>query len=128
MEEDDNKHLYEVEKEMQEYESEIKDDFPHRPIANLQIHDTVPTGGKCSLYILLGIQVVDILMLIILLGINGVTLTHLNTVEVCDNTGGGSTGASTGLFQSANQNEQLNNITGILQMLQDTLSNQLLYL
>ena len=67
-------------------------------------------------------------MLIILLGINGVTLTHLNTVEVCDNTGGGSTGASTGSFQSANQNEQLNNITGILQMLQDTLSNQLLYL
>ena len=118
MEEDDNKHLYEVEKEMQEYESEIKDDFPHRPIANLQIHDTIPAGGKCSLYVLLGIQVVVILILIILLGINGVTLTHLNTVEVCDNTGGGSTGASTGSFQSANQNEQLNNITGILQMLQ----------
>ena len=126
METDDSKHLYEVEREMAEYESEGKDDFPHRPMTNLQIHDTISSTGKCSLYILLGIQVVVILILIILLGINGVTLTHLNTVEVCDNTGGGSTGASTGSLQSANQNEQLNNITGILQMLQDTLSNQLL--
>ena len=96
MEEDDSKHLYEVEREMQEYESEGKDDFPHRPMTSLQIHDTVSNAGKYSLYILLGIQVVVILILIILLGINGVTLTHLNTVEVCDNTGGGSTGASTG--------------------------------
>ena len=116
MEEDDNKHLYEVEKEMQEYESEIKDDFPHRPIANLQIHDTVPTGGKCSLYVLLAIQLVIILILIILLGINGVTLTHLNTVEVCDNTGGGSTtGASTGSLTSGSdvktQIGQLLNVT-----------------
>ena len=126
METDDSKHLYEVEREMAEYESEGKDDFPHQPMTNLQIHDTISSTGKCFLYILLGIQVVIILILIILLGINGVTLTHLNTVEVCDNTGVGSTGASTGLLQSANQNEQLNNITGILQMLQDTLSNQLL--
>ena len=126
METDDSKHLYEVEREMAEYESEGKDDFPHQPMTNLQIHDTISSTGKCSLYILLGIQVVVILILIILLGINGVTLTHLNTVEVCDNTGGGSTGASTSSLQSANQNEQLKNITGILQMLQDTLSNQLL--
>ena len=84
VETDDSKHLYEVE---QDYEG--KNDFPHRPIANLQIHDTVSNTGKFSLYILLGIQVVVILILIILLGINGVTLTHLNTVEMCDNTGGG---------------------------------------
>ena len=100
MEEDDSKHLYEVEREMQEYESEGKDDFPHRPMTSLQIHDTVSNAGKYSLYILLGIQVVIILILIILLGINGVTLTHLNTVEVCDNSVGGSTGASTGSLTS----------------------------
>ena len=49
-------------------------------------------------------------------------------VSMVYNSGGGSTEASTGSFQSANQNEQLNNITGILQiaMLQDTLSHQLL--
>ena len=112
MEEDDSKNLYEVEREMQEYESEIKDDFPHRPIANLQIHDTISSTGKCSLYVLLGIQVVVILILIILLGINGVTLTHLNTVEVCDNTGGGSTGASTGTVGSTSDSTaQLLNIT-----------------
>ena len=97
MEEDDNKHLYEVEREMAGYEGDGKDDFPHRPIANLQIHDTIPAGGKCSLYVLLAIQVVVILILIILLGINGVTLTHLNTVEMCN---AGSTGASTGSLTS----------------------------
>ena len=100
VETDDSKHLYEVEREMQEYESEAKDNFPHRPITNLEIHDTISNTGRFSLYVLLGIQVVVILILIILLGINGVTLTHLNTVEVCDNTGGGSTGASTGTLTS----------------------------
>ena len=94
MEEDDDKHLYEVE---QEYDNTGKDGFPHRPMTNLQIHDTISSTGKCSLYILLGIQVVVILILIILLGINGVTLTHLNTVEVCDNTGGSTGGIGGGI-------------------------------
>ena len=93
METDDTKNFYEVEQEVSEYDG--KDDFPQRPIANLQIHDTVSSMGKCSLYILLGVQVFIILILIILLGINGVTLTHLNTVDMCDSTGA-STGASTG--------------------------------
>ena len=91
-EDDDNKHLYEVE---QEYDNTGKDGFPHQPMANIQIHDTVGNTGKCSLYIMLAIQVIVILILIILLGINGVTLTHLNTVEMCDNTAA-STGASLG--------------------------------
>ena len=84
MEVDDNKNLYEVE----QYDG--KDDFPQRPIANLQIHDTVPVGRK-GFYCIVGIQAFIILILIILLGINGVTLTHLNTVDMCD-----STGATTG--------------------------------
>ena len=111
-EERDSKQLYEVSEMHDEYDGEHKDDFPHRPIANLQIHDTISSTGKCSLYILLGIQVVIILILIILLGINGVTLTHLNTVEVCDNTGGSSTGASTGTVGSTSDSTaQLLNIT-----------------
>ena len=109
MEEDDSKHLYEVEREMQEYESEIKDDFPHRPIANLQIHDTIPTGGKCSLYILLAIQLVIILILIILLGINGVTLTQLNSSTCDSSTGAGSSGGLVGSTSSAS--DQILNIT-----------------
>ena len=134
MEEDDNKHLYKVEREMAGYEGDGKDDFPHRPIANLQIHDTVGSTGKCSLYILLGIQVVVILILIILLGINGVTLTHLNTVEVCDNSG--STGASTGSLTSgscATPNVscncsftgQMENLTNSISQVGQTIGNQL---
>ena len=84
MEVDDDKNLYEVD----QYDG--KDDFPQRPVANLQIHDAVPAGRK-GLFCIIGIQVFIILILIILLGINGVTLTHLNTVDSC-----GTTGASTG--------------------------------
>ena len=94
METDDDRHLYEVE---QEYDNIGKDGFPHQPMTNLQIHDTISSTGKCFLYVLLGIQVVIILILIILLGINGVTLTHLNTVEVCDNTGGSTSGIVGGI-------------------------------
>ena len=88
MEVDDSKHLYEVD----QYDG--KDEFPQRPVTSLQIHDSVPAGRK-GLFCLVGIQVFIILILIILLGINGVTLTHLNTVDTCDSTGA-STGASTG--------------------------------
>ena len=87
MEEDDSKNLYEID----QYDG--KDDFPQRPVTSLQIHDSVPAGRK-GLFCLVGIQVFIILILIILLGINGVTLTHLNTVDMCDSTGA-STGAST---------------------------------
>ena len=73
MEIDDDKNLYEIE---QEYDG--KDDFPQQPIANLQIHDSVPVGRK-GLFCIIGIQVFIILILIILLGINGVTLSQLNT-------------------------------------------------
>ena len=114
MEVDDSKNLYEVE---QEYDG--KDDFPQRPITNLQIHDTVPAGRK-ALFVLLGVQAFIILILIILLGINGVTLTHLNTVDICDS----SAGTSGGLTSTVGQTEQLNNITAMLQGLQST-SNQL---
>ena len=122
MEIDDNKNLYEVE---QEYDG--KDEFPQQPIASLQIHDTVPAGRK-GLFFIIGIQVFIILILIILLGINGVTLTHLNTADSCDSTGA-STGASTGGSTAgvgASNDEQLNNMTAILQTLQDSISNQLL--
>ncbi|XP_019856226.1 PREDICTED: uncharacterized protein LOC109584796 isoform X2 [Amphimedon queenslandica] len=121
MEVDDNKNLYEVD----QYDG--KDDFPQRPIANLQIHDTVPVGRK-GLFFIIGIQVFVILILIILLGINGVTLTHLNTVDMCDSTGA-STGATTGTgvgTSNDDQKEQLNNMTAILLGLQDSVSSQLL--
>ena len=106
---DDSKQIYDL---AQGYEGEEKDGFSHQPMTSLQIHDTISSTGKCSLYILLAIQVVVILILIILLGINGVTLTHLNTVEVCDNTGGDNTGASTGTVGSpSDSTAQLLNIT-----------------
>uniref|UniRef100_A0A1X7U7U0 Fibrinogen C-terminal domain-containing protein n=1 Tax=Amphimedon queenslandica TaxID=400682 RepID=A0A1X7U7U0_AMPQE len=91
MEIDDNKNLYEV-----EHEYDGKDDFPERPLPNLQIHDTVPAGRK-TLFVLLGIQAFIILILIILLGMNGVTLTQLNVADTCD-----CTGASTGGIVSSN--------------------------
>ena len=124
MEVDDSKHLYEVD----QYDG--KDDFPQRPVTSLQIHDTVPAGRK-ALFVLLGVQAFIILILIILLGINGVTLTHLNTVDICDSTGastGASTGGSTTRVGASNddQKEQLNNMTAILQGLQDSVSSQLL--
>uniref|UniRef100_A0A1X7T7Z7 Uncharacterized protein n=1 Tax=Amphimedon queenslandica TaxID=400682 RepID=A0A1X7T7Z7_AMPQE len=87
MEVDDSKHLYEIE---QEYDG--KDDFPQRPVANLQIHDSVPSGRK-GLLCIIGIQVFIILILIILLGINGVTLSQLNTDE-CANTGASTAGVA----------------------------------
>ena len=60
------------------------------------IHDTVSTGGRYSLYLLVALQVAVVLILIILLGISSTTLTRLNmVVKVCDNRGGSSTGAST---------------------------------
>ena len=65
-----------------------------QPVTNLQIHDTVPAGKK-GFFCIIGIQAFIILILIILLGINSVTLSHLNTVDMCDSTGA-STGASTG--------------------------------
>ena len=112
MEIDDDKNLYEIE---QEYDG--KDDFPQQPIANLQIHDSVPVGRK-GLFCIIGIQVFIILILIILLGINGVTLSQLNTADTC-----GSTGASTsgGLTSGTDQTEQLNNITAMIQGLQHQL-------
>ena len=60
------------------------------------IHDTVSTGGSYSLYLLVALQVAVVLILVILLGISSTTLTDLNmVVNVCDNRGGSSTGAST---------------------------------
>ena len=97
MEVDDDKHIYEVE---QDYDG--KDEFPQRPIANLQIHDSIGPG-KCSFYILLGIQVVLILILIIILGLVGVTLTHLNTVDICENPAS-TAGAATGGVAGENDN------------------------
>ena len=91
MEVDDNKNLYEI-----DHEYDGKDEFPERPIPNLQIHDTVPAGRK-ALLVLLGIQAFIIIILIILLGINGVTLTQLNAADRCD-----CEGASTGSVVSSN--------------------------
>ena len=93
----------------------IKNKISPEPVAGVHnIHDTVSTGGRYSLYLLVALQVVVVLILIILLGINAAAITQSDGR------------ASTSHQQSANQMEQLNNITGILQMLQDTLSNQLL--
>ena len=103
-EERDSKQLYDVSEMHDEYDGELKDHFPHRPMTNLQIHDTISSTGKCSLYILLGIQVVVILILIILLGINGVTLTQLNS-STCDSSTGGLVGST------SSASDQILNIT-----------------
>ena len=75
----------------------IKNKIPPKLVAGVHnIHDTVSTGGSYSLYLLVALQVAVVLILVILLGISGATLTRLNmVVEVCDNRGGSSTGAST---------------------------------
>ena len=118
---EDTKNFYEVEQEVSEYDG--KDDFPQRPIGSLQIHDSVPTGRK-ALFVLLGVQAFIILILIILLGINGVTLSQLNTVDMCDSTGA-STGASTGGLTSSSLESQLtqmsNSISQLFNMTRDSL-------
>ena len=98
--------------EIQEYSSE--NNLSPKPVVGVHIHDTVPAGGSCSLYLLVALQVVVVLILIILLGINASAITQSDGR------------ANTSQQQSANQMEQLNNITAILQMLQDTVSSQLL--
>uniref|UniRef100_A0A1X7SRR3 Fibrinogen C-terminal domain-containing protein n=1 Tax=Amphimedon queenslandica TaxID=400682 RepID=A0A1X7SRR3_AMPQE len=123
METDDTKNFYEVEQEVSEYDG--KDDFPQRPIGSLQIHDTISSTGKKTLFVLLGVQAFIILILIILLGINGVTLSQLNTVDMCDSTGA-STGASTGTsgLTSSSLQSQLtqmsNNISQLFNMTRDS--------
>ena len=130
METDDTKNFYEVEQEVSEYDG--KDDFPQRPIGSLQIHDTISSTGKKTLFVLLGVQVFIILILIILLGINGVTLTHLNTADTCGSTGA-STGASTGdntadVMTSTAFQDQFDRFNSTLQdqfdMLNDTMQNR----
>ena len=109
--------------ETQEYSSERN--LSPKPIAGVHKHETVPAGGSCSLYLLVALQVVVVLILVILLSLKAAERTQTNQVCQC-NSKRSITGASTSQQQSANQTEQLNNITDILQMLQDTLSNQLL--
>ena len=130
--------------ETQEYSSVSK--LSYKPVAGVRKNKTLHAGGSCSLYVLLGMQIAIVLFLIILLGFNDPT--QKNQVFQCGSNGsstgaskGASTGASTGASNGATNTsqqswqttyytekeiEQLNNITGILQMLQDTLSNQLL--
>ena len=49
----------------------IKNKISPEPVAGVHnIHDTVSTGGSCSLYLLIALQVAVVLILIILLGIN----------------------------------------------------------
>ena len=126
-EEHDSKHLYDVSEMHDEYDGELK----HRPMTNFQIHDTISSTGKCSLYILLGIQLVIILILIILLGINGVTLTQLNS-STCDSSTGGLVGStSSASDQILNITQQLlsqtgalsNNMTQVLGQLMDAQMN-----
>ena len=111
MEVDSNKYSYDVQEAEDEY-----DNVPKRPIRNevqLEIHDTIPAGRK-GLFVLLGIQAFIILILIILLGINGVTLSQLNTVDMCDSTGastGDSTGASTAGVGGDASTAQILNVT-----------------
>ena len=112
MEIDDNKNLYEIE---QEYDG--KDDFPQQPIANLQIHDTVPAGKK-GFFCIIGIQAFIILILIILLGINSVILTQLNTV---DDTTSASTGGVVGTTSECSDT-----CSQILQVLANNTNRQLL--
>ena len=126
-EEHDSKHLYDVSEMHDEYDGELK----HRPMTNFQIHDTISSTGKCSLYVLLGIQLVIILILIILLGINGVTLTQLNS-STCDSSTGGLVGSpSSTSDQILNITQQLlshtgalsNNMTQVLGQLMDAQMN-----
>ena len=115
MEVDDNKNLYEVD----QYDG--KDDFPQQPIANLQIHDTVPAGRK-GLFFIIGIQVFIILILIILLGINGVTLSQLNTDNMCDSTGASTGGVAGTASDTCSQILPIlaSNMSQMLQQLGDT--------
>ena len=111
MEVDSNKHLYEVD----QYDG--KDDFPQRPIANLQIHDTVPAGRR-GFFCIIGIQAFIILILIVLLGINSVTLSQLNTV---DDTTSASTGGVAGTTSECSDT-----CSQILQVLANNTNRQLL--
>ena len=110
MEVDDDKHLYEID----QYDG--KDDFPQRPVANLQIHNTVPAGRK-GLFVLLGVQAFIIFILIILLGINGVTLSQLNTDD-------DTTSACTGAVDSTSTTSDF--CSQVLQVLANNTARQLL--
>ena len=53
----------------------IKNKISPEPVAGVHnIHDTVSTGGRYSLYLLVALQVVVVLILIILLGINAAAI------------------------------------------------------
>ena len=53
----------------------IKNKISPGPVASVHnIHDTVSTGGRYSLYLLVALQVVVVLILVILLGINAAAI------------------------------------------------------
>ena len=55
----------------------IKNKISPKLVAGVHnIHDTVPAGGSCSLYLLVALQVVVVLILLILLGINAAAITQ----------------------------------------------------
>ena len=84
MDADDTKNLYEV-TELHEYDAN-KGSFPSKP-PEIKLHVQQPSPSKIPPTVVVGVVVLIVLMLIILLVVAVVTLTHLNTLQVCNNSG-----------------------------------------
>ena len=81
-EEDDRKNLYDV-TELQNYDDQSG--YKPGPMTDdLQYQATVSVG-KFGTVILVVIALLIFLVLVILLAVTGITLTHLNTLPVCEN-------------------------------------------
>ena len=85
-EDDDRKNLYDV-TELQEYDDQSG--YKPGPVTGTSggfQHQALVSVGKFGTVILIVIALLIFFGLVILLGITGLTLTHLNTLPVCDNT------------------------------------------
>uniref|UniRef100_A0A1X7U8M1 Fibrinogen C-terminal domain-containing protein n=1 Tax=Amphimedon queenslandica TaxID=400682 RepID=A0A1X7U8M1_AMPQE len=93
MEEDDTKNLYDV-TELQDYDDQSG--YKPGPVVTSGgfQHQGLVSVGKFGTVILIVVALLIFLGLVILLGITGLTLTHLNTLPVCDNTASTSSGVS----------------------------------
>ena len=101
-EEDDRKNLYDI-TELQNYDDQSG--YKPGPMTDdLQYQATVSVG-KFGTVILVVIALLIFLGLIILLGVTGITLTHLNTLPVCENS------ATTGALTTTGTGGNLPNCT-----------------
>ena len=92
MEEDDRKNLYDV-TELQDFDDQSG--YKPGPVTSGGFqHQALVSVGKFGTVILVVVALLIFLGLVILVGITGLTLTHLNTLPVCDNTASSSSGVS----------------------------------